>query len=385
MQNDTTIVYNVFGRNSRKCGPMKTIHKIVFTGGPCSGKTTFMSRAEEVFAERGYRVIVDHESATDLISGGISPATMGMYEFQKYVIALQLKKEELCMKAAQNIEGDKVLIFIDRALYDDKSYVSDEEFSTLMSEFGIQENEINDRYDLVMHMVTSAKGEEEAYTYANNSARYETVEDARRVDDVTLKVWDQHPNRIIIGNEKDFEVKMRKAIQAVFTYLEEKPIEIFKKYLIEVDDTMLEKIKEAPNYVYSHLIQYFLASVSGKERRIRKRERGDSTIFTYSEATYSSPNTRNKHDRIISEREFYQYLSEKDENGEIDKQRHAFIYDNHFFKLDIFSFDQSKGLLSVQIPDEQDEIRLPDFIRILKDVSEDKNYKNYYLAKSNKF
>ena len=54
---------------------MKTIKKIVFTGGPCSGKTTFMSRAEEIFGERGYRVIVDNESATDLISGGISPAT----------------------------------------------------------------------------------------------------------------------------------------------------------------------------------------------------------------------------------------------------------------------------------------------------------------------
>ena len=30
---------------------MKTIKKIVFTGGPCSGKTTFTSRAEEIFAE----------------------------------------------------------------------------------------------------------------------------------------------------------------------------------------------------------------------------------------------------------------------------------------------------------------------------------------------
>ncbi|MBQ2232770.1 MAG: AAA family ATPase [Erysipelotrichaceae bacterium] len=84
---------------------MKTIKRIVFTGGPCSGKTTFTSRAQSVFSDRGYRVIIDHESATDLISGGISPATMGMYDFQKYCIDLQLKKEELCYKAAQEIEG----------------------------------------------------------------------------------------------------------------------------------------------------------------------------------------------------------------------------------------------------------------------------------------
>ena len=155
---------------------MKTIKRIVFTGGPCGGKTTFASRAQEVFAEHGYRVIIDNESATDLISGGISPATMGMYEFQKYVIDLQLKKEELCLKAAQNIEGDKVLIFMDRGLFDDKGYVSDEEFSQLLSEFGLKEEEVNDRYDMVLHLVTSAKGAEEAYTFANNAARYETID-----------------------------------------------------------------------------------------------------------------------------------------------------------------------------------------------------------------
>ena len=113
---------------------MKTIKKIVFTGGPCSGKTTFMSRAEEIFGERGYRVIIDNESATDLISGGISPATLGMYEFQKYVISLQLAKEEICYKAAQEIEGEKVLMFIDRALKDDESYVGKEDFCKIFAD-----------------------------------------------------------------------------------------------------------------------------------------------------------------------------------------------------------------------------------------------------------
>ena len=152
---------------------MKTIKKILFTGGPCSGKTTFTSRAEEVFAERGFRVIVDHESATDLISGGISPATMGMYEFQKYCVALQLKKEEICLRAAQEIQGDKVIIFIDRGLADDMSYVGEEAFAEILKEFNLKVDDIYGRYDLVIHLTTAAKGKEEAYTYANNSARYE--------------------------------------------------------------------------------------------------------------------------------------------------------------------------------------------------------------------
>ncbi len=36
---------------------MPEITKIVITGGPCSGKTTAMSRLMEEFTERGFRVL----------------------------------------------------------------------------------------------------------------------------------------------------------------------------------------------------------------------------------------------------------------------------------------------------------------------------------------
>ena len=184
---------------------MKTIKRILFTGGPCSGKTTFTSRVEEIFGERGYRVIIDHEAATDLISGGISPATMGMYEFQKYCVALQLKKEEICMRAAEEIEGDKVLIFIDRGLPDDAAYVGEEDFREILKEFNIEYDDMFARYDFVVHLVTSAKGKEDAYTFSNNAARYENLDQARAMDDMALEAWKDHPNRAIIGNETDFK------------------------------------------------------------------------------------------------------------------------------------------------------------------------------------
>ena len=272
---------------------MKTIKKILFTGGPCSGKTTFTSRAEEIFAERGYRVIIDHESATDLISGGISPATMGMYEFQKYCVALQLKKEEICMRAAEEIAGDKVLVFIDRGLPDDLAYVGEEAFTEILKEFNIKVSEMNDRYDMVIHLVTSAKGAEEAYTFANNAARYETIEQARTMDDLALDAYKDHPNRVVIGNETDFEVKMRKAIQAVFEYLgDEKPVEKFFKYLVKVDDELLNKIKYEQNYSNIHIEQHYLTSSNGIERRIRKRTRNGNELYSYSEAKYLSNNER---------------------------------------------------------------------------------------------
>lgn len=362
---------------------MKTIKRIVFTGGPCSGKTTFTSRAEEIFAERGYRVIIDHESATDLISGGISPATMGMYEFQKYCVALQLKKEEICMRAAQEIAGDKVLIFIDRGLPDDLAYVGEDAFSEILKEFNIKIDEMNSRYDMVVHLVTSAKGKEEAYNYATNSARYETIEEARMMDDLALKAWESHPNRVVIGNETDFELKMRKAIQAVFEYLDdEKPVEKFYKYLVNVDEKLIETIKKEANYSYQHIEQHYLVSTNGVERRIRRRERNGSSLYSFSEANYLSTNERIKTDKVLSERQYYDYLSEVDPNLKaIDKERYSFISNNMFFKLDVFNFDKTMGLLSVQANSEQD-IKVPEYFDVVKDVTENKSYKNYHLAQS---
>ena len=361
---------------------MKTIKKIVFTGGPCSGKTTFMSRAEEIFGERGYRVIIDNESATDLISGGISPATLGMYEFQKYVVSLQLAKEKICLQAAEEIEGDKVLMLIDRALLDNESYVGHDAYCKILEDFDINYDEINSRYDMVVHLVTSAKGKEEAYSFSTNASRYETIDQARSMDDTALEAWKNHPNRVVVGNETDFEVKMRKAIQSIFEYLgDEKPVEKFKKYLVEIDENVLESLKNETNFSHVHIVQHYLNSTVGNERRIRKRERNGSTLYYYTEAKVITTNERIKKDRIISERQYFEYMPEADSKLKpIDKERYSFIYDGHFFKLDVFRFDQTKGLLSLQLPEE--EIKLPSYIKVIKEVTDNSDYKNYNLAQT---
>jgi len=366
---------------------MKTIKRIVFTGGPCSGKTTFVARAEEIFAERGYRVIIDHESATDLITGGISPATLGMNEFQKYCMKLQLEKEALCYKAAEEIEGDKVLIFIDRGILDDEGFVEDGVFEDLIKDFGYTKDKLLDRYDLVVHLVTSAKGAEEAYTFANNAARYESIEDARRVDDKILKSWEDHPHRVIIENEKDFEVKIIKAVQAVTAYLgEEKPVDIFRDFLVDLTPEIIEKIKNEKRCSYTHIYQHYLKSVSGTEKRIRKRIKDGQITYSYSETQPIGPGERIKRDRMLSEGQYVDYTVEIDNTlNPIDKERYSFFYNNRFCKLDIFNFDKTKGVLAVQLPSKEEDCKLPEYINNIKEITGVLNYKNYYLAKTQKF
>lgn len=198
---------------------MKSITKIVLTGGPCSGKSTFIDMATDIFSKKGYRVFVDHESATDLITGGISPATMGMYNFQKYCIELQKKKEELFCMAADEINAEKVLIFYDRGILDDKGYVTPEEFTEILQSLDIDESTLCDRYDMVLHLTTTAMNNTQFYTFVNNAARYEGIEEARKIDKTILDSWAVHPNRVVIKDEESFDTKIQNAIKAVGEYI----------------------------------------------------------------------------------------------------------------------------------------------------------------------
>ena len=85
----------------------KKITRIVLTGGPAAGKTTLISRILKEFTqEKGWKVVIIPETATELISGfgiGPFPGCMSMLEFQYFVIEDQLHKERLALKAAETV------------------------------------------------------------------------------------------------------------------------------------------------------------------------------------------------------------------------------------------------------------------------------------------
>ncbi|MCD7819630.1 MAG: ATP-binding protein [Lachnospiraceae bacterium] len=177
------------------------IIKIVITGGPCAGKTTAMSWIQNAFSEKGYTVLFVPETATELISGGIAPWTCGSNEeYQKCQVRLQIEKENVFLQAAKTMANDKILIVCDRGILDNKAYMTDEEFSSVLQTVGYTEVELRDSYDAVFHLSTAAKGAMEAYTLANNAARTETPEQAIALDDRLISAWTGHPQLLIIDN-----------------------------------------------------------------------------------------------------------------------------------------------------------------------------------------
>ena len=186
------------------------INKIVLTGGPCAGKTTAMNWIQNFFQKQGYKVLFVPETATELITGGLTPwETKTNSDFQSILFDLQLEKEKLFEEGAKKLPNDKILIVCDRGILDNKAYMTKRDFDYLLKSKRLSEIKLRDSYDAVFHLVTAAKGAKKYYNL-DNEARTETIEEASRLDDLLISSWTGHPHLRIIDNTCDFEEKMKK-------------------------------------------------------------------------------------------------------------------------------------------------------------------------------
>lgn len=360
---------------------MKKITRIVLTGGPAAGKTTLISRILNEFKqENGWRVITIPETATELISGfGIKPfgGCMSMLAFQDFVIADQLHKERLALKAAEVVDEENILIIYDRAVMDDKAYITDEEFADVLTRFGLTESDILDRYDAVLHLVTCAKGAEFAYNLGN-TARTESIESARNMDDRTLRAWSGHPNLRIIDNSENFDDKLGRAIREIYSVLgEPAPMMKKRKYLIEAPD-----LSQFAHYnpVKLDMMQTYLVPLKPNvERRIRQQESGDGYLYFYTEKHVMDDGSRWATERPISEKHYIRYLMESDNRmHSVRKTKYRFICGGHRMEIDVYPFSDDKAVLFAYSDGAPAE--LPPEVKVIREVTGDLAYKNRQLA-----
>lgn len=192
--------------------------KIAITGGPCAGKTTAISRIKESISD--YTILYISETATELISSGVAPWTCkSRAEYQKCQMLLQLAKEDVYCQAADAMPKDKILIVCDRGILDNKAYMPEADYQQILTDLGRSESELYDMYDAVFFLDTAAKGAEEAYTLANNTARTESPEEAIKVNERVYEAWKGHPYFRCIDNTGGFETKMKKLMREIRTFL----------------------------------------------------------------------------------------------------------------------------------------------------------------------
>jgi len=361
---------------------MADITKIVITGGPCGGKSTAMSWIQNRFSELGYTVLFVPETATELISSGVAPWTCNTnLDYQTCQMTLQMEKEKIFLQAAEHMPGDKFLIVCDRGELDNKAYMTDEEFSTLMERLGWNETQLRDGYDAVFHLVTAAKGAEEFYTTANNAARYETVEEAAAMDDRLIAAWTGHPHFRIIDNSTDFEGKMVRLLSELVSFLgEPEPYEIDRRFLIEYPD--IEALEKDPSCRKVEIMQTYLKSDPGTEVRVRQRGIDGSYIYYRTTKRQVSDMKYIVLEKRLTPHEYLEAMMEADiTRRQIRKTRYCLTRGGQYIEIDVYPFWDDQAIMEIKLEREDQEFTVPEPFRVIREVTGDPAYKVAALAK----
>lgn len=371
------------------------IKKIVLTGGPCAGKTTVLANIEQYLKELGYKVFIVSETATELINSGLSPIDkngVGIVKFQEYVLKYQLKKEQLYEEIAANFPHDKIVIICDRGILDGKAFISNDEFNEILKQVSeelnikLNSSDIINRYDLVMHLTTAARGNSKYYTLENNSARSETVDEAISLDKKTVEAWSVHNNLQIIDSYEDFDEKIKGIINVINNMLGN-TFEVKKERKFQVKPIELDILSNI-NYEKTHIEQYYKSAgdysfdYSGDigdidEIRLRKVIYKDDVGYYYRVQNQESGIKKVFTERKLCENAFNHMLGRGTLISKIIKDRYTFIYNNQYFKLDKID---DICILEV-VSKDKDIIDIPDGFEIMKEVTNDENYKNINLGK----
>lgn len=356
---------------------------IAITGGPCAGKSTFLAKARQWLENRGLRVAVLAESATDLITGGLAPWSewVNHLDFQRAVLERSLSGEEIYYRYLKRLKTDQRLVLLcDRGALDGIAYAGRAGFLEALERLGLDLYALRERYKSVVHLVTAADGALEHYTLENNTARTESPEKARELDKRTRDAWLGHQHLSIIDNGAGtFQKKMERALAALARTLHmPEPTEIERKFLVKSFD--LSKVGEV---VQVRIVQDYLLSLDERERRVRARHIDGGETYYYTEKVSTDvAGVRIERERQISRREYETLLHERDPaSATIVKTRHTFVWAGRHFELDVYEKPNSTlVILEVELQDISDIIEMPPGFETIE-VTGDERYSNAGIAR----
>lgn len=359
---------------------MAEILKIVLTGGPCAGKTSALLYLKKELEKENIEVKIIEETATKLMISGKTPENMGNYNFHKLLFETQLQEEKKIFSQAEKSSSEKVVILLDRGLLDNAVYVEKEDFEKYSSINGLCEDYIRNSYDAVFHLVTSANGAEKFYNFENNTIRSENIEKARQIDESLLAIWTGTPHLRVIDNSTPFEEKLKRLLKEVKCFIGvPEPFEIERKFLIEYPNiNFLNNLKTCRK---TPITQAYLNTPDEGIFRIRKRGNKNSEVYIKTIKIKINDIKRIEKEYYITKQEFENYISNKEYvTGIISKDRYCIVYNSTYYELDVYPFWNDRATLEIELCNEDEKYTLPPFVKLIREVSFEPEYRNFALA-----
>ncbi|MBI3632998.1 MAG: AAA family ATPase [Candidatus Vogelbacteria bacterium] len=357
---------------------------IVATGGPCGGKITLSRKVIDwLKKDYGYSVFLLEEIASELFDHGIliDPVNhIPNKDFQeKLKIPYQLLKENIWVQGASLSADPKKLVWLDRSVLDDEQYAGKPLFNRVLSSYGLSRMDVRDRRsDAVLHFETAAALGSEFYV--NNINRTETWEKALGRDLLIQHSWVGHRHWRMIPamvNKGDKLELLKRHVLAILG--EPEPIEIERKFLVEVTDPATLLVPNATSTIEQ---MYLLPNENGVRSRIRKVSCGASAMCFETVKTLISQGKYSEKEKEISLQE-YLYLSGRRDpkRTKVKKTRTCFIYKHQYFELDNFLKPYTNlAFLEIELLNENDPVDLPPFVKVIREVTGINTFSNSSLA-----
>ena len=158
------------------------------------------------------------------------------------------------------------------------------------------------------------------------------------------------------------------------------PFEIERKYLIEYPDVNL--LASLPDCQSVEIIQTYLKTEDGSEKRVRLRSADGHRTYYCTIKKAVSDIKRVEIENQISQDEYLRLLTDADPDCRpIQKTRYCLTHQGQCFEIDIYPFWNDKAIMEIELRDENTAIHFPPQIKVIKEVTADKQYKNASLAK----
>lgn len=158
------------------------------------------------------------------------------------------------------------------------------------------------------------------------------------------------------------------------------PIETERKFIIRMpDEAALLGLQGCKS---SRIVQTYLRSDEHVTERIRKREYADKIVYTHTIKRRISPMSSLEDENEITQEEYKLLKQRKDpKKRKIKKIRYAIPWHGHIAEIDVYPFWERQAIMEIELNDESDQIELPDFVTVLREVTGDKAYSNNSLSK----
>lgn len=161
-----------------------------------------------------------------------------------------------------------------------------------------------------------------------------------------------------------------------------KHCEIERKYLIRYPD--IKTLKAQKGVQQWEIVQIYLTvSGPGETRRIRQVVSGGEIKY-YKTFKKRLTDLSNEEDEGEIDQLEYIHLCQEQQPGckPVGKTRYRIPYEGHILEFDIYPFWDDRAILEIELEHENEGAAIPEYVRIIRDVSADPAYKNRSLAEN---